>query len=124
VYYFAPRGGVVKPPPRGIPKSRRSACAPPPPARYPAAVPAENVPVTADELAERRTAARALRLIDLCEPLAVKAETAATGLREIFAQRYRALVGVPPSRRVDFRRALEGRVNVPVEEIAAALADG
>lgn len=103
-------------------ESVRPACAPLA-ARYAGRVTVENVPVTADELYERRKAERRMRLMDLHESTARDAETAATEpLRTAYANRYRRLIGVPPARRREFRAALEARVNVAVDELAEAFA--
>lgn len=83
---------------------------------------AENVPLTAEELYERRKAERCLQLMKLNESIAQEAETAASErLRVAYAERYRRLIGVPPSRRREFREALMNRVNVSVDELAEAI---
>jgi hypothetical protein len=86
-------------------------------------VPAESLPVTADELAERRKADRKLRLMDLLESLAVQAEASPTqSLRDAFARRYYAAVGISVDRREQFREALRHRINVAVDELIAHFA--
>ena len=85
----------------------------------------ESLPLTAEELAERRKAERRLRLMDLHEVLAIQAETTERDeLRAIYAQRYRTLIGIVPAQRDAFRYALENRVNVTVDELAEAFSDG
>ena len=84
----------------------------------------ENVSRTAEELYERRKAERRLQLMELNESIAQGAESAASErLRAAYAERYRRLIGVPPSRRCEFRRALEDRVNVSVDELAEAFGE-
>jgi hypothetical protein len=83
-------------------------------------VPVEHPFVTAGELTARRKTERRLQLMNLFEAIAIQAETAPTDkLRDAYAKRYRASIGVPPIRRNEFRAALFRRVNVPVEEIIA-----
>jgi hypothetical protein len=60
--------------------------------------------------------------MELTEDIAVQSETADTErLRRAYAARYRAFVGVPPSRRRELRDALQGLHHMPVDELAANL---
>lgn len=104
---------------RFFPETRRVTCALIA-ARYALRVLSEGLPVTADEVTERRKAQRHLRLLDLFEPIAIEAESATTDkLRAAYARRFRSAIGVPPIGRSAFREALLRRVNVPVSEIIA-----
>ena len=99
-------------------KSRRNACATDR-ARYSGRIRPKNLPITADELAERRKADRRLQLMDLFESIAIRAQSAETQtLRDAYSRRYRSAIGVPPARRAEFRDALSGRMIVPVDEVA------
>ena len=87
-------------------------------------MPIENVPYTSEELDERRETERRLKLIQLCEDLALAAESAVSAaVRTSYAHRYRHIVGVFPDRRAEFQHALSSRVNVPVAELVETFAD-
>jgi hypothetical protein len=69
---------------------------------------AMDCPLSADELREQFRAETVLAKIALFEDLAELHETATIRReREMLAEQYRALIGVPPGERARFRAALE-----------------
>jgi hypothetical protein len=71
-----------------------------------------------DQCWAKRAAELRLRLMDLHEPLAVQAETHASGrLRALYAERYRRLIGVDPHVRQEFRHALTNLQGISVANL-------